>query len=147
MNKLIEIIGTTSKKQNVVITGLLVNLFTCLLIPISMKSGFFEDYKRQRGKITPGEGLYYLVLSPFLSECKTVSFNLKKPIYIALKSIPITLKTSFLPLFHHNIFRGFRNSILKMKKHYNKSIFTIMMIKKGTNFLLLGKIRRRRLVK
>ena len=77
VNKLIEIIGTTSKKQNVVITGSLINLFTCLLIPISMKSGFFEDYKRQRGKITPGEGLYYLVLSPFLSECKTVSFNLK----------------------------------------------------------------------
>ena len=50
VNKLIEIIGTTSKKQNVVITGSLVNLFTCLLIPISMKSGFFEDYKRQRGK-------------------------------------------------------------------------------------------------
>ena len=103
MNKLIEIIGTTSKKQNVVITGSLVNLFTCLLIPISMKSGFFEDYKRQRGKITPDEGLHYLVLSPFLSECKTVSFNLKKPIYIALKSIPITLKASLFPLFHHNI--------------------------------------------
>jgi len=41
VNKLIEIIGTTSKKQNVVITGSLVNLFTCLLIPISMKSVFF----------------------------------------------------------------------------------------------------------
>jgi len=100
VNKLIEIIGTTSKKQNVVITGSLVNLFTCLLIPISMKSGFFEDYKPQRrGEITPDEGLYYLVLSPFLSECKTESFNLKKPIYIALKSIPNYAKSlTFAPV-------------------------------------------------
>ena len=32
------------------LTRLLVNLSTRHLIPTSMKSGFFEDYKRQRGE-------------------------------------------------------------------------------------------------
>ena len=67
-----------------------------------------------------------------------MSFNLKKPIYIALKSIPITLKPHFCPYSTIIFLEVLEIAFLKMKKHYNKSIFTIMMIKKKHDFLLLG---------
>ena len=63
-----------------------------------------------------------------------VSFNLKKPIYIALKSIPITLKPHFCPYSTIIFLEVFRNSILKIKKHYKQEYFYHYDDKKSTIF-------------
>ena len=55
-----------------------------------------------------------------------------KTIPCTKKLILIALKASLCPCFHYNNFSGLKINILKMRKHYNKSIFYHYDDKKST---------------
>ena len=55
-----------------------------------------------------------------------------KPFLALKKLILIALKVSLCPCFHYNNFSGLKINILKMRKHYNKSIFYHYDDKKST---------------